>query len=229
MSGRAPDRAVATTRPMITLWGRRNSINVQKVLWTLDEIGLPYTHIDAGGDAGGLDDPGFRAMNPHGRVPVLRDGETALWESNAIVRYLCAAYAPDRLCPAAPLERAGCEAWMDWTLATLQPAIMGLFWGFYRTPEAMRDPARNRQLVADCAAAIEVLDRWLASRPFVAGDAFSMADIPAGTLMFRYFGLEIERPDAPAVQAWRGRLAARRPYGQHVMRPFDELFGRLAY
>jgi len=214
---------------MITLWGRRNSINVQKVLWTLDELGLPYTHIDAGGDAGGLDDPGFRAMNPHGRVPVLKDGETALWESNAIVRYLCAAYSPDALYPAAPLERAGCDGWMDWTLATLQPAVMGLFWGFYRTPEAQRDAARNRQLVADCAQAIETLDRWLHSRPFVAGDAFSMADIPAGTLMFRYFGMQVEHPDAAAVEAWRGRLATRAPYARRVMRPFDDLFGRLAY
>src|ERR1700730_790282 len=114
---------------MIKLWGRRNSINVQKVLWTLDEIALPFEHIDAGGDAGGLDDPAFRTMNPHGRVPVLKDGETAIWESHGIVRYLCAAYAPDRLCPTCAVERAGTEAWMDWTLATLQPAIMGLFWG----------------------------------------------------------------------------------------------------
>src|ERR1022692_3707910 len=133
---------------MITLWGRRNSINVQKVLWTLDEIGLAYEHIDAGGDAGGLDDPAFRAMNPHGRVPVLMDGETAVWESNAIVRYLCAAYAPGVLCAEAPLERAGADAWMDWTLATLQPAIMGLFWGFYRTPAAQRDAVRNREYAA---------------------------------------------------------------------------------
>ena len=75
---------------MITLWGRRNSVNVQKVLWALDETGLPFEHIDAGGDAGGLADPAFRAMNPHGRVPVLRDGKTAIWESNTIVRYLSA-------------------------------------------------------------------------------------------------------------------------------------------
>jgi glutathione S-transferase len=214
---------------MITLWGRRNSINVQKVLWTLGELGLAYEHIDAGGDAGGLDDPAFRAMNPHGRVPVLRDGDTALWESHSIVRYLCAAYSSGGLSPADPLARAGCEAWMDWTLATLQPAIMGLFWGFYRTPPAQRDAARNRERVADCARAVESLDGWLASRRFVAGQEFTMADIPAGALMFRYFGMQIERPEAPDVQAWRARLAARPAYREHVMRPFTELAGRLAY
>ena len=113
---------------MIRLWGRKNSINVQKVQWTLGELAMPFEHVDAGGDAGGLDAPAFRAMNPHGRVPVLQDGDTAIWESNAIVRYLSAAYASGGLCPADPLERARYEAWMDWTLATLQPAIGGLFW-----------------------------------------------------------------------------------------------------
>ncbi len=214
---------------MITLWGRRNSINVQKVLWTLDELGLAFDHIDAGGDAGGLDDPAFRALNPHGRVPVLRDGETAIWESNTIVRYLCAAYAPDRFCPTAPAPRAAAEAWMDWGLATLQPAIMGLFWGFYRTPAAQRDAERNRQFAAQAAAAMVTLDAWLAERRFVAGAGFSMADFPVGTLMHRYFGMEISRPPTPHVDAWRGRLAERAAYRLNVMQPFDELFGRLAY
>jgi glutathione S-transferase len=214
---------------MITLYGRRNSINVQKALWTLDELGLGFDHVDAGGDAGGLDEPAFRAMNPHGRVPVLKDGETAIWESHAIVRYLAAAYGAGRLCPTAPLARAACEAWMDWTLATLQPAIMGLFWGFYRTPAALRDQGRNRQLQAESAEAVRALDRSLSGRPFVAGEEFSIADVPAGTLMFRYFEMGVETPDVPAVQAWRARLAERAPYWTHVLRDFTELFGRLAY
>jgi glutathione S-transferase len=214
---------------MITLFGRRNSINVQKALWALDELELAYDHVDAGGDAGGLDSPAFLAMNPHGRVPVLKDGETAIWESHTIVRYLAAAHGAGALCPADPLARAECEAWMDWSLAMLQPVVMGPFWGFYRTPAAQRDAARNRQLAADSARAVQALDLWLSERPFVAADAFSMADIPAGTLMFRYFEMGIETPKVPFVQAWRDRLAERAPYRKHVMRAFDELFGRLAY
>lgn len=215
--------------PKITLWGRRNSINVQKALWALGELGLAYAHVDAGGDAGGLDAPAFRSMNPHGRVPVLKDGEAAIWESNVIVRYLCAAYSPGGLCPADPAERAQAEAWMDWTCATLQPAIGGLFWAGYRTPAAQQDPRRVAQLTADCAAAVGALDAWLRERPFVAGDAFTMADIPAGVLVYRYFELDVARPAAPAVEGWRARLAERAPYREHVMRPFGELFGRLAY
>ena len=118
---------------------------------------------------------------------------------------------------------------MDWTLATLQPPIMGLFWGYYRTPASLRDQGRNRQLEEDSAVAVRALDRWLSERPFVAGREFSMADIPAGTLMFRYFEMGIATPTAPAVQAWRTRLAERAPYREHVMRAFGELFGRLAY
>jgi glutathione S-transferase len=214
---------------MITLWGRPNSINVQKVLWTLAELDLACEHIDAGGDAGGLDDPAFRAMNPHGRVPVLKDGETPIWESNVIVRYLCAAYGSGGLCPADLAERAKADAWMDWTCASLQPAIGGLFWAFYRTPAARRDAARIAQLAAESASAIRTLDAWLSDRRFVAGDAFSMADIPAGVLVYRYFELDIDRPEAPAVAAWRARLAERPPYREYVMRPFGELFGRLAF
>jgi glutathione S-transferase len=214
---------------MITLWGRKNSINVQKPLWALGELGLPFEHVDAGGDAGGLDAPAFRAMNPHGRVPVLQDGETAIWESNTIVRYLCAAYAEGLLCPADPKARAACEAWMDWTLATLQPAIGGLFWAFYRTPAAQHDAARIRALAAESGRALRTLDRWLSSRLYVAGASFTMADIPAGVLVYRHFELDIERPDAPAVEAWRRRLAERPSYREAVMRPFGELFGRLAF
>jgi glutathione S-transferase len=217
------------TTPNITLWGRRNSINVQKALWTLGEVGLAYAHVDAGGDAGGLDEPWFRAMNPHGKVPVLKDGEAAIWESNVIVRYLCAAYSPGELCPAALTDRAQADAWMDWTCATLQTAIGGLFWAFYRTPAARRDAGRIATLTADCASAIGALDLWLRRRPFIGGEAFSMADIPAGVLVYRYFEIDVTRPEAPAVAAWRARLAERAPYREHVMRPFDELLGRLAF
>jgi glutathione S-transferase len=105
----------------------------------------------------------------------------------------------------------------------------GLFWGYYRTPAPNRDGDRNRELVAASATEIRLLDAWLLQRLFVTGERFSMADIPAGTLMFRYFGMGVTTPHAPQVAAWRTRLADRPAYREHVMRPFDELFGRLAF
>ena len=135
---------------MLKIWGRRSSFNVQKVLWLADELGLPHEHIDAGGRFGGLDAPGFLAMNPHGKVPVIDDDGTIVWESHAILRYLAARHGGARWWPDDPAERSLAERWMDWSATTLQPDfLMGVFWGFYRTPEAQRDcrpSARKWQL-----------------------------------------------------------------------------------
>jgi hypothetical protein len=106
----------------LKIWGRANSVNVQKVLWCLAELDLAYQRIDAGMAFGRNNEPGYLAMNPNGRVPTLVDGDLVLWESNAIMRYLALAYAPaSPIYPAAPKQRAGVDSWLDWTLSTIQP------------------------------------------------------------------------------------------------------------
>ena len=124
----------AAPMSLIRVWGRLNSINVQKVMWTLDELDLAYEHIPAGGDFGLLGTPEFRAMNPHGLAPTIDDDGTIVWESNAIVRYLAAEYGDGGLWPSAPRVRALADRWMDWTATALQPHVMGHFWGWWRTP-----------------------------------------------------------------------------------------------
>ncbi|MBV8420852.1 MAG: glutathione S-transferase [Hyphomicrobiales bacterium] len=213
---------------MLKVWGRRSSFNVQKVLWLVGELGLAHEHIPAGGDFGGLDEPSFRALNPHGRVPVIEDGDLAVWESHAILRYLAARYDPSRLWSADPAERARVDSWMDWSQTTLQPDfVRGVFWGYYRTPQSQRDWPAIRKSLARCASHFRLLDEVLAARPFLAGASFSLADIPAGTSLYRYFELDIERPNVPNVTAWYARLRERPAYRQHVMVPFAELRGRL--
>ena len=211
---------------MLKVWGRRNAFNVQKAMWLIGELALPHQHIDAGGAVGGLDDPAFRKMNPHGRIPVIDDGGTVVWESHAILRYLAARHGKGTFW----LEDAGlrslADRWMDWALATLQPAFMDVFWGFYRTPEEKRDWPAIRNSVDRCAALYRLLDRELAGRPYLAGDRFTLADIPAGTSLFRYFGIAVDRPDVPNVKAWYARLAERPAYRSHVMMPFDDMKGR---
>jgi glutathione S-transferase len=166
-------------------------------------------------------------MNPHGRVPVIDDGGTVVWESHSILRYLAA--RDGRLWPADPAERSLSDRWMDWSLSALQRDFMDLFWGHWRTPEA----ERNRELVARrqdaCAGHFRLLDEHLAGRPFLAGDGFGLADIPAGTVLYRYFGMGLETPAVPHVRAWYARLVERPAYRQHVMMPFDDMYGRLAY
>jgi glutathione S-transferase len=214
---------------MLEVWGRRSALNVQKVLWTVGELGLAHRHVDAGGAAGGLDTASFRALNPHGRVPVLVDGGAALWESHTIVRYLAASHAAGTLWPEAPLERSLAERWMDWTIATLQPDFMALFWGFYRTPEDERDARQIEAARARCAEHYGKLDDQLATRPFLAGDRLTIGDIPAATSLFRYFEMGVETPLLPNVRRWYRRLGERPAYREHVMRPFDELRGRLDF
>ena len=214
---------------LIRVWGRLNSINVQKVMWTLDELDLAYAHIPAGGDFGGLDAPEFRAINPHGKVPVIDDDGTIVWDSNAVVRYLCAEYGDGGLSPHAPRARALVDRWMDWEATTLQPHVMGHFWGWWRTPQAKRDAVMNAELWRAAGADWGKLDAVLARAPYLAGERLTMADIPAGTLAYRYFTLPLERPPLPHVQAWFARLCERPAYQRRVMVPYDDLFGRLAH
>jgi glutathione S-transferase len=215
---------------MLRVWGRRSSFNTQKVLWLIGELGLAHEHIPAGGDFGRLDEPSFRAMNPHGHVPVIEDGDAVVWESHACLRYLAARYGRGSFWLDDPAARAVVEGWMDWSQTALQPDFLnGVFWGYYRTPDARRDwPAINRSL-ARCADHFRLLDGMLEQRPFLLGGRLSLADIPIGTSLYRYFELDIDRPELPHVSAWYRRLQERPAYREQIMLPFGELRGKLDY
>ena len=215
---------------MLQVWGRRSSFNVQKVMWLIGELELPHHHIDAGGRFGGLDDPAFLAMNPHGRVPVIRDGDAVVWESHAILRYLAARYGGGRFWFDDAATRARVEAWMDWSQTALQPDFLsGVFWGFFRTPEDKRNWPAIRAALARCEVDFRKLDRLLDGRPFLLGETLSLADIAAGTSLYRYFELDIDRPSLPEVERWYRTLQQRTAFREHVMIPFEELRGRLDY
>jgi len=215
---------------MLRIWGRRNSINVQKVMWAAGELGLAHEHIDAGGSFGGLDTDEFAAMNPNRRVPVIDDDGTVVWESHAIVRYLAAKYGAGTLAPDDAGLRAQCDMWMDWTLADLQPAFIGgVFWNFYRTPEEQRNWKLIRQGLARTTILFKLLDEYMAGRAFIAGDSFTMGDIPAGAQLYRYFTLRIDRVPLPGVEAWYARLQEREAFRTHVMVPYADLYGRLKF
>jgi glutathione S-transferase len=214
---------------MIELWGRKNSYNVLKVLWTLAELNIEYTHHDVGSNPGDLDSPEFLAMNPHARIPVLVDEGPVIWESNSIVRYLCAAYRTNILWLGDPLQRSYAERWMDWELATLEPDFGGLFWGFYRKPEGKRDYAKIENSKSNCEQHFRLLEDHLEKNKFLAGESFSMGDIPSATYLYRYFemGAKVEKP--ANVMAWYKRLSKRKAFQQTIMTPFDELKGREQY
>jgi glutathione S-transferase len=163
-------------------------------------------------------------------VPVIDDDGTVIWESQTILRYLAARYSRGRFWTDDPGERSQTERWMDWSQATLQPDfLVGVFWGFYRTPEAQRNLPAIAAKVRACARHFQLLDRVLSNRLFLCGDDLTLADIPAATSLYRYFEIEIERPSIPNVEAWYRRLQARPAYREHIMVPFGELYGRLDY
>ncbi|MBM4382439.1 MAG: glutathione S-transferase family protein [Deltaproteobacteria bacterium] len=211
------------------LYARRTSSNCQKVLWFLGEFGVDYELVATGGDAGGLDAPSYRALNPNGRVPTLVDGDVAIWESHTILRYLAAKLAPERFWVSDPAERSRFERWMDWSQAQLDAAFMDLFWGHWRTPAAQRNVAQNGLLLARCRHYMRILDRALAGRRFLLGDALSLADVPVGALMYRYTNLDVTDELLPNVARGYAALCEREPFRTHVMLPFDELKGCLAY
>jgi glutathione S-transferase len=212
-----------------TVWGRRTSLNVQKVLWTLDELGIEYQHRNAGGDFGGLDDPAFLAMNPNGLVPVLRDEQGSVWESNSVVRYLCAKHSPGNLWIEEPYARSLADRWIDWAGTTLQQNFMRLFWGYYRTPESERDLPDIQRMLDRCRSNFRILDTHLASNSYLAGSRLTMVDIPAGATLHRYFGMGLTVEQPANVMAWFGRLCERPAYAANIAQPFRELYGRLAF
>lgn len=201
------------------IWGRVSSINVQKVMWTVGELGLEHERIDAGGSFGRLDTPEFGALNPNRKVPVLEDGEVVLWESNAIVRYLAARHAAGSLWPEDPARRALSDRWMDWKTATLIPDMTVVFWGLIRTPEAERNTAAIEAAAARMVPNWRILDAHLEDRPYVLGDALTIGDIAVGAAAHRYLNLPLERPSLPSVEAYYDRLKERPAYREHVMLP----------
>jgi glutathione S-transferase len=210
------------------LYARRTSSNSQKVLWFLAELGVDYEFVAAGGDAGGLRTPEYLAMNPNGAVPTLLHGDFAVWESHAILRYLAAGCAPERFWSSDPRARSWIERWMDWSQSQFDSAFMELFWGYWRMPEADRDPAANERQVKRCRRYLKVMDEALTGKTYLVDDQLSLADIAPGALMYRYVNLDITEELPVNVARWYAALSERVPFQTHIMLPFDELKGRLA-
>lgn len=204
---------------MLKIWGRRNSINVQKVLWTCAELGLPYERVDAGLQFGVNDTAEYRAMNPNGLVPTIDDDGFVLWESHAIVRYLARRHGMGTLFPAEAKVAADADRWMEWYSTTLWPAMKPVFWNLVRIAPEKRNMAEVAAAHARLVEYFGIVDALLAGRPFLAGRSFSMGDIPVALTAFRWFNLPLERPDYPALAAWFARISERPAFREHCAAP----------
>ncbi len=194
---------------MITVHGRPNSSNVAKVMWTLAELGVAHQRIDLGGDFGGNKEPSYLALNPNGLIPLLVDGETTVWESNAIVRYLGAKYGPETFCAAEPGKRSEADRWMDWGTIYLYPKVIALM-------QAKSSEGLNKA-IAEAAGPAVILDGVLAGSAFLAGDELTMADIPVGIHLGRLFRLTGDKLSASSLRRYFDRLSARPAYQDHCL------------
>ena len=210
---------------MLTIWGRQNSVNVQKVLWCCAELNLQFHRIDAGLEFGLNGEPAYLALNPNGRVPTLVDDDFVLWESNSIIRYLAMQYGENEttLYPQAPKLRASIDRWLDWTLSTLQPAERPVFWGFVRTPAHERNYPDLEASAHKVAELWAILDKHLDRRSFMEGEAFSLADLVLAAYARRWFGIQdlTDRPGLSNLEGWYRRMSERPAFLQYLAAPLS--------
>ena len=223
---------------MIKIWGRPTSICTQRALWALVEAGQAYEltlasatmgpagHVSKGGPAFGIvDTPAYRFMNPNGTVPTIDDGGFVLWESNAIVLYIAAKYAPQHLYGNDATTLARASQWMNWTNENLEPYLHTLVMELVRLPSSQRNPVMVEAAARDILTPLKILDAHLGRQPFVAGASFSIGDIPVGCAVHRWMLFLPDRPRLSHIEAWHARLATRTGFQQHVAPPEFHISG----
>jgi glutathione S-transferase len=197
------------THNTLRIWGRMSSVNVKKVVWTAQELGLEFQRTEAGGAFGVVKTSEYMGLNPNSLVPVIEDNGFVLWESNVIVRYLCAKHSPGRLYPTDLHERFSAERWMEWQQTAVNPAARAGFWQLIRTAPEMRDAAAIAQSNAAVEVLMGLLDAHLSQHAYMAGEHFTMADIPLGCDVHRWFNLPQQRQSRPHIERWFKSLCAR--------------------
>ena len=194
---------------MLKIWGRISSINVRKAVWVAQELGLEFERIEAGGAFGVVKTPQYLAMNPNAFVPTLVDGDFVLWESNVVVRYLCAKYSMGNLYPSDLEQRFDAERWMDWQQTTLGPSGRNAFWELIRVPQAERDMKKIEASIATTEPLMDRLEDHLSKNAFMSSGRLTMADIPLACEIHRWSALGVSTKKRPALEAWYAKILAR--------------------
>jgi glutathione S-transferase len=190
---------------------------VQKVIWALAEMKMPFERIDVGGAFGKTKDPFYLAMNPNSLVPTLEEEDGyILWESNSIVRYLAAKYQNRTLEPADLKTRGRAQMWMDWQLSVAGPAMTPVFWGLIRTPPEKRDLKAIENGKAKSIEMAKIMEAQLGKTKFLASDEFSYGDIPVGIVMYRFMQLVPERPAMPNLERWYAAISSRPAFKEQI-------------
>jgi glutathione S-transferase len=201
---------------MLQILGKTTSINVRKVLWTCAELALPFEQENWGSGFRATGVPEFLALNPNAMIPVIKDGEFVLWESNSIIRYLAARYHGESLYPGDPCERARCDQWIDWQASELNRSWSYAFLALVRQSPAHQDPGQIELSAANWARHMAIIEAQLQKTgAFIAGPAFSLADIPIALSINRWLETPVPHGGVPAVMDYMERLGAREGYRKY--------------
>ena len=213
----------------VTLYGRHTSYNVQKVLWLLDELNLEYEHIEFGSHPDDTESDEFGQLNPMRKVPVLVDSENSIWESNTILRYLARSYGSEQWQSRNAYQDSLVERWMDWAQTRFEPAFVGVFWGYFRTPEHLRNMDAVNKSLDDCHFCLDRINHQLNDQAFMFGDSLSLADISNGIFLYRLQGIDLDVSLPTNVERWYENLQNFEAYRKWGMSDFSSLKGRLQY
>lgn len=210
---------------MIEIWGRKTSSNVQAVMWAVAELGQHYKRYDIGHRFGGNDTLEFLAMNPNGTVPVIKvNGGEPLWESGAILRYLAALYGDENFWPTQARQRCVIDQWAEWSKINIALNFTApVFWVLVRTPAEQRNIQALTAGVQKLVHFLKIAEQQLSHQPYLAGQHLTLADIQFGHTLYRYFDLDFQRPELPALAGYYQRLTERPAYREHVMVSYEEL------
>ena len=193
----------------LRILGRTSSINVRKVLWTCAELDLPFEHVEK--------DPELLARNPNRLVPVIRDGDFVLYESNAICRYLARKHPHGTLLPDDNAARALVEQWMDWQVTELNAAWRYSFYAIVRKSPKHTDPQQIAASVEAWNGCMRLLDDHFAQGgQFVTGEFFTLADVVIGLATHRWLHSPIDKPHLDALHGYYQRLSVRPAFRVHV-------------
>ena len=205
---------------MLQIYGRKNSNQVIQLMWTVGELNLDYVRHDVGGSFGGLDSSEYSKLNPNRLVPTIVDEGFVLWESYAIIRYLCRQYGFGSLWPEDPRKAALADQWMEWTNSRFMGTFFPAFWNLIRTPKENQDPEKVSTAAEKTGELLQIIENQLEGSDYLIGNTLTMGDIPLGSMMFKYFTLPIARPSLPNIERWYADLCERAAYSEHAMNSF---------
>lgn len=210
---------------MLTVWGRKTSSNVQALMWCIGEMELPYVRHDIGHKYKGTETDFYYSLNPNRTVPVLQDGTAPpLWETGAILRYLANRYGAESFWPSDDIQKANIDKWAEWSKINVATAFnLPVFWRVVRTPQENRDEQAIAEAMVKLENYLSVAEAQFEKHRFLAGDAFSLADIQFGHVLYRYYDIEVVRKSLPRLRAYYENIAVRPAFQEHVMVSYEEL------